>query len=404
MKKFLLLLVALIITFSCCSCGQKEIEKKTDLPPAEDIMDFTKYSQSVYLKPFWYTREIYNETVMFVGENDSAKLMYEPEQILAVTNYGLSTMYVENKDYEIENGVIKRTANSSIPYWKIDEYYKTVPDSYTIAVDKSAVKETLTGDRYLKYGETDTFTKKQIAVSYITNKAWEGPVPKGKSEKFSKSLLKIKNGQKIKILFYGDSITTGCNASGSDKGGNVAPYMPSFDKMTCDYLTNKYKCEIELVNTAVGGKNVSWGASNLQERVLSYSPDLVFVGFGMNDGKKQLNAYYNETKEIIDGIHESLPDTEIVLLATMLPNYEADSNWNANQKYFDAELLKLEEKYDFVGVANVTEMHKTMFDAGKRYRDLTGNNINHPNDFVVRLYAQVILKTLLGQDFIADGV
>ena len=66
--------------------------------------------------------------------------------------------------------------------------------------------------------------------------------------------------------------------------------------------------------------------------------------------------------------------------------------------------MKLEEKYDFVGVANVTEMHKAMFDAGKRYRDLTGNNINHPNDFVVRLYAQVILKTLLGQDFIADGV
>ena len=44
-------------------------------------------------------------------------------------------------------------------------------------------------------------------------------------------------------------------------------------------------------------------------------------------------------------------------------------------------------------------MHKALFEAGKRYRDVTGNNINHPNDFVVRLYAQVLLKTVFGNDF-----
>ena len=30
---------------------------------------------------------------------------------------------------------------------------------------------------------------------------------------------------------------------------------------------------------------------------------------------------------------------------------------------------------------------------------MTGNNINHPNDFVARLYAQVILKTMLGGEY-----
>ena len=88
---------------------------------------------------------------------------------------------------------------------------------------------------------------------------------------------------------------------------------------------------------------------------------------------------------MIERIHTELPDTEILLLGSMVPNYE--STWYGNQELFAAELLGLEESYDFVAVANVTEMHKALFSAGKRYRDVTGNNINHPNDFVARLYA-----------------
>ena len=98
-----------------------------------------------------------------------------------------------------------------------------------------------------------------------------------------------------------------------------------------------------------------------------------------------------------------MPDTEIMLIATMLPNYEADSNWCGNQEAFADELLSIERDYPYVSVANVTEMHKALFGRGKRYRDVTGNNINHPNDFVVRLYAQVLLKTMLGDAFCADN-
>ncbi len=35
----------------------------------------------------------------------------------------------------------------------------------------------------------------------------------------------------------------------------------------------------------------------------------------------------------------------------------------------------------------------------KRFQDFTGNNVNHPNDFLVRAYAQVMLKTTLGDIF-----
>ena len=63
---------------------------------------------------------------------------------------------------------------------------------------------------------------------------------------------------------------------------------------------------------------------------------------------------------------------------------------------FVEKLYELEKKYPFVAVANLTQIHKDILATGKKYRDMTGNNINHPNDFIARVYAQVVLRTLLG--------
>ena len=34
----------------------------------------------------------------------------------------------------------------------------------------------------------------------------------------------------------------------------------------------------------------------------------------------------------------------------------------------------------------------------KEFKDYTGNNINHPNDFFSRVYAQVLLQALIGYE------
>ena len=96
---------------------------------------------------------------------------------------------------------------------------------------------------------------------------------------------------------------------------------------------------------------------------------------------------------MVNLFREKNPDGEVVLLSTTYPNTESD--WVRNQPLFIDELKKLEEKYPFVAVADMTIMHYNLLEKGKRYRDMTGNNVNHPNDFLARIYAQVILKTIL---------
>jgi hypothetical protein len=46
-----------------------------------------------------------------------------------------------------------------------------------------------------------------------------------------------------------------------------------------------------------------------------------------------------------------------------------------------------------VAVADLWEMHGELL-GQKSYEDTTGNHVNHPNDFIVRLYAQVVLARL----------
>lgn len=350
-----------------------------------------------YLKPFWKSEKIVNETLMFVGEQDVGVLLYEPKQILSVRNYFLDTLYQEGVDYTQDGKKIARL-NDKIPYWKEEDYYTQTFVQYRIGANKE-ICQRFGEERFLKYGEGDTFTKKQLAVSYLHDDVWDGPIPFDYSDKLAKVVCKLKAGEHCKFLFYGDSISTGCNASGTPQGGNTAPYMPPFPVLICDYLQDKYGAKIELVNTSVGGMSTKWGLDNIDERVIAHAPDIVFIAFGMNDPATPRAQYREMVKEMIDKVHTALPNTEIMLVSSILPNNEADETWFANQRFFHEDLSEIEKEYTFVGVANITVMQAYMMEKGKRYRDMTANNINHPNDFAQRLYAQVILAALLGKDF-----
>ena len=142
-----------------------------------------------------------------------------------------------------------------------------------------------------------------------------------------------------------------------------------------------------------------WGLDNVDERVISYAPDIVFIAFGMNDPATPREEYRAMVREMIDKVHTALPNAEIMLVSSILPNNEADEYWFANQCVFHEDLAMIEKEYLFVGFANITVMQAYMLEKGKRYRDMTANNINHPNDFAQRLYAQVILAALIGKDF-----
>ena len=167
------------------------------------------------------------------------------------------------------------------------------------------------------------------------------------------------------------------------------PFMPGWPQLLKYKLENTFKSEIELINTAVGGKRSDWGLECVDERLANYKPDLAVVAFGMNDGTEKVPK--EEFRKNIEAIKERVlaqnKDTEFIFIATTLPN--SDSVFDGYQRDYYNELLSCARKEDTV--LNMTGIHGALLER-KRFVDMTGNNINHPNDFLIRIYAQAIIS------------
>ena len=352
------------------------------------------YDLFEYLRPIWATDTVYNETFMFLGKDDSAPFLLRPDEILSVKNYFL-TEDISSENYEIKDGKFFR--KGKIPYYTAEEYYTTEIGRYGIKVNENtALKFGFKEQRYLLYGEGDTFTENQIAVTYKTREKWSGVIPEGEREKLPLFTDRINRKERINITFYGDSIMTGCNASGTPMGGNTPPYMDAFPDLIKDFLTEAFGADIAISNVSQGGWNTFEGRNAFKERVLPTNPDVLVLGFGMNDLDTPLDKYGETYREMISLLRKQNPASEIVLVATMYPN--TDSTWVRNQVRTVDVLKELERADEHIALADMTSMHECILKR-KRYRDMTANNINHPNDFLGRVYAQVILKTMLGESF-----
>lgn len=378
----------------------KSITKPTSYPESKTQLSSTtssiyqeennlmyKYTLDRYLEPFWSTKIVYNETLMFVQNKDGsyspAPLLYTPVNIISVRSFDLRTEYIEGNDYTIENGRIKINENSFIPKWDYSSYYPS----------QSIQGQTFgcTNGGYIAFGEGRTFMKTQIAVTYTHNSKWSGIIPSNQGSKLKTTLNKLKNKEKTTIAFFGDSITTGANSSGAP-GINMLPRAPIWPLMIVGGLKSYYNNDnIVYVNGALGGANTAWGTINYIN-VTAKNPDLVIIAFGMNDPNLSVSNYKLQIESIIDSIRSENPAAEVILVSTMLPNKEV-SGFYGNQYLFEQPLKEIANARDYVAISPVTSMHTTLLEH-KRYYDMTGNNVNHPNDFLARMYAQTILKTM----------
>jgi lysophospholipase L1-like esterase len=119
----------------------------------------------------------------------------------------------------------------------------------------------------------------------------------------------------------------------------------------------------------------------------------VIVAFGMNDASgRPASDYEAKVKSVIDQVHGKLPDVEFILVATMIGNRDWISLKQELFPQYSEALKKLAGPG--IAIADVTSIWGEML-KHKQHYDLTGNGVNHPNDFGHRVYAQVISALLV---------
>ncbi len=313
-------------------------------------------------------------------------LLFPIKEIIKVTDSAFEKEYVEGVDYELtEEGLFKIIVGGAIPCVPYSTYY---PDEL---VQGEAFGRT--GGGLIMFSEDGRFHKSQIAVTYKYEGQWEGPLTESQGHKINRFLEKAEKKDAVTVLFYGDSITVGANASSFMK---LPPYCKAWTEQVTEAIEKKYdNHNIKYVNTAVGGTTSDWGLQEAKERVSPYHPDVMFLAFGMNCGGAVTPEKFKENlKGIISVARESNSQCDIVLISTSLPNKEV-AGFMGMQPLYIEKIREIAAELDHVAVADMTGMHQYLL-TKKRFCDMTGNNVNHPNDFLARIYAHTVNKVLFG--------
>lgn len=342
------------------------------------------------IEPFWRTATMHGESLFFIKESEDespkANLLFTPKGIVSVVHPPTGQVMEEGTDYTVQGdgSTIQLTEESRIPFRTRESFYPEAGAENSMPAKKDS-------DRHLFWGEGCVFHDLQAEVTYTHSgkqwQEWGANIPSFAESDLPKTLAKLRGREPLKMVVLGDSISEGYNASGYV---DSPPHQPPYGELVAQSLRDTYGSEVVFKNLAVAGRETVWGIGQV-DSLLSEAPDLAIIAFGMNDvGGRTAEQYLENTRQIVEPLRSS--GAEVILVATMTGNPE----WTA----FPEPQRFMEYRYGLSGLtgkgialADLTSLW-TEITNRKKYLDLSGNGLNHPNDFGHRLYAQVILALL----------
>lgn len=341
------------------------------------------------LQPFWTSNVVHRESVLFVRDEATgvarASVLFPINKIISVEDPTGAISYTAGDDFSYVNGEREITVPgaSRIVTKTAAEMRRPANSQQFRLTHRDGNGEILFGGK-LEYHEMQTW----ITYSKATDR-WPVAMPSFDATALPRTIDRLRKKQPVSIVLLGDSISTGCNASA---WGNGAPFQPAYQDLLKLHLESHYKTPVKLTNLSVGGTSTPWGLTQIPE-VVNRNPDLIILAFGMNDSAgRSAEEYGQNIARMISTTRQQLKDAEFILIAPMLGNRD----WTALQhdvfpKYRD-QLASLCEPG--IAIADMTSVWQE-FLARKKDHDLTGNGVNHPNDFGHRVYAQILSLLLI---------
>ena len=220
----------------------------------------------------------------------------------------------------------------------------------------------------------------------------------------------------IKIAFLGDSVTHGCfdctktNKIEIDNHFDFdAVYHAKLGKML-EYVFRDVP--ISIINAGISGDNAVSGLNRLKNDVLSASPQLVVICYGLNDvqtGTQGIKTY----KEALQNIFRELKsnDIEVIYMSPNMMNTYVHPKVgileDAAQKC--AELQNNGTMDLFMKASNEACLNEniticdcyskwvSLYQSGVDITELLANYVNHPSKEMHLLFASELFNTILFQ-------
>ena len=199
----------------------------------------------------------------------------------------------------------------------------------------------------------------------------------------------LEEGKEQTIVCYGTSLT--------EQGYWVAGLGEA--------LNNRWPGKATVVNSGMSGKNSAVGLANVQDKVVSKSPDAVIIEFSMNDAADSLNTGKTperaladaeaNLKEIINAIKTAHPSCEIIL-QTMNPYVKAPGSNLSNRTGLEEHVnmyRRVAQEEGYLLIDNWPLWQQVLAQGEDKYLSLVPDGV-HPGVFgSKRITLYNILKT-----------
>ena len=372
---------------------------------AVEASRLSKYDFELYMKPVWEAGTVYQETAVFYvngdGKTENVTLLFRPETVVSVRSYGLDTVYSEGKDYVVTETGLALAEGSGIPVMPRSAYCDENDREFSLQLKDGSGGALKT--------DNSVMPAYYLAVTYTTADTWSGPVPESEPDRLTGVSRKLANKEPLTVSIIGDSISVGYSASGLNEKTyrvdgtqttakiGISPFMPTWPNQLIEALKRTYGYDdITLTNWAIGGTSTSYGPiDDMIDRVIGSDPDLIIIGFGMNEYWSPAAGHRERIGNMLERFHDALPDAEFILLSGMLPNMMAYDESNVHLDEFEESYHSLQNGSAGleIAVAPLNSVYRYVREKTGDFA-LIGGNRNHPNDFAARLYAQTVAAVL----------
>ena len=225
------------------------------------------------------------------------------------------------------------------------------------------------------------------------------------------------NADSVTVVCLGDSVTEGCfecYINGKGRVDTLFERSNSYSAKLQELLAKLYPTvQINVINSGKSGGTIFDGAQVLERDVLSFSPDLVVVSYGLNDSGKGvdgIDAYGEALASLIERIKAR--GAEIIFLTQncmctqispfltepKLIKVAEDLMHRQNTGVLDAYFEKAREvcEKNDVPVCDLYALWKAMIIGGVDVNELLSNKLNHPMREYHSYIAVKLVETMLG--------
>lgn len=204
-----------------------------------------------------------------------------------------------------------------------------------------------------------------------------------RTQMVSKTIAKLRAGEPVTIVAWGDSVTCGCDAS--------KPEL-AYPEVFVSHLRERFPAaRIKLVNAGIGGSNTDQRLPNLDKEVLSFKPDLVTMEFVNDMGLPPEHLHHNY-EAAIARVRAAGAELIIITPHFTMPDWMGHKYSRGGETRPAVATIREIAAAHQCAVADTSKRWVHLEAEGIPYLTLLDSGINHPDDRGHELFALDLLS------------